>query len=529
MADDAPAGAGALPDADAGKVPLTLHIGFFAMMIGMFMSILDVQIVASSIHEIQAGVSASGDEIAWVQTAYLIAEVVGIPLSGFLNRVFGMRRLFLMSAAGFTGASLLCALSWDLQSLIVFRCIQGFVGAAMVPTTMAAAFTLFPGGRSMTQQVMVGMVATLAPSIGPTLGGWVTEHSSWHWLFLLNVLPGIAAIVLVYMFVPRQKGDMSLLRRMDLIGLAGMALMLGSLEWVVEEGPKQFWFESREIIAGSLVCVLAGVVFFYRSLTTDTPVVDLKVFRDRNFASGALVGAVMGLGLYGSTYILPLFLGQARGLSSLQIGQIMSVSGVAMFFGGPLAGALTRKFDPRLVLTAGLLLIGLGTLGNAHMTSETGFEQLFWPQVMRGVGLIMTMVPTTTLAIGFLKPELVANASGIFTSVRNLGGAIGIALLNTMMLHFRSLHEQELAAGMDPSRPEVQDFISRSTAALQASGAADPHGAAVAQLIMRMQQEALIMTFNNLFFWMAMSFVAVLSVVLVLKKPAAMTAAPQGH
>ena len=520
-------GPGAAPATGADeKVPITLHVGFFAMVIGMFMSILDVQIVASSIHEIQAGVSASSDEIAWVQTAYLIAEVVGIPLSGFLNRVFGMRRLFLMSAAGFTTASVLCALSWDLQSLIVFRCLQGFIGAAMVPTTMAAAFTLFPGGRSMTQQVMIGMVATLAPSIGPTLGGWVTEHSSWHWLFLLNVLPGIAAVVLVYLYVPRKNGDLSLLKRIDLMSLAGMALMLGTLEWVVEEGPKQNWFESREIVAGSLVCLFSAIIFFYRSLTSDTPVVDLRVFRDRNFASGALVGAVMGVGLYGSVYILPLFLGQARGLSSLQIGQIMSVSGVAMFIGGPIAGALTRKLDPRIVLTFGLVLIGAGTMGNAHMTSETGFEQLFWPQFLRGIGLIMTMVPTTTLAIGLLKPEQVANASGIFTSIRNLGGAIGIALLNTMMLHFRSLHEQELAAGMDPARPEVQDYITRTTAAMQLNGAADPHAMAVAQLAMRMKQEALIMTFNNLFFWMAVSFILVLGAVMVLRKPVNIASGP---
>lgn len=518
---------GSAPGTDADtKVPITLHIGFFAMVIGMFMSILDVQIVASSIHEIQAGVSASGDEIAWVQTAYLIAEVVGIPLSGFLNRVFGMRRLFLMSAAGFTAASVLCALSWDLQSLIVFRCIQGFVGAAMVPTTMAAAFTLFPGGRSMTQQVMVGMVATLAPSIGPTLGGWVTEHSSWHWLFLLNVIPGIIAITAVFLFIPRKEGDLSLLKKIDLLALAGMALMLGSLEWVVEEGPKQAWFESREIIAGTIVCIVSGFIFFQRTLRSDTPVVDLRVFRDRNFASGAIVGAVMGVGLYGAIYILPLFLGQARGLSSLQIGQIMSVSGVAMFFCGPIAGALTQKFDPRIVLTVGLLLIGAGTLLNSQLTAETGFAELFWPQVMRGAGLIMTMVPTTTLAIGLLKPELVANASGIFTSVRNLGGAIGIAILNTMMLHFNALHQQELAAGMDPARPEVQDYLRNSTAAMEQAGAADPQGMAIAQLMMRVNHEALIMTFNNLFFWMGMSFVLVLGVVALLRKPANRVSGP---
>lgn len=519
--------AGAPAGADAAeKIPITLHIGFFAMVIGMFMSILDVQIVASSIRQIQAGVAASGEEIAWVQTGYLIAEVVGIPLSGFLNRVFGLRRLFILSAGAFTFASLLCALSWDLDSLIFFRAIQGFVGAAMVPTTMAAAFTLFPGGRSMTQQVMIGMVATLAPSIGPTLGGWVTEHLGWHWLFLINIGPGIAACVLVYLFVPRQKGDFSLLKRLDVLGFAAMALFLGSLEWVVDEGPSAGWFTDGGIQIGALLCVIAAMVFFYRAFSYHTPVVDLKVFGNRNFWSGAMVGTVVGFGLYGSVYILPLFLGQVRGFSSLQIGQIMSISGLAMFVGGPLAGTLTRRFDPRIVVGIGIVLVMSGLWGNAQLTPQSGFDELFWPQVLRGMGLILTMVPVSNLALGTLPAPQVANASGLFTVVRNLGGAIGIAALNTMTYHYTALHEQEIATGLDPARPEVQAFLQQAEASAAAHGLADPAATAMAQLVMRMKQEALTMTFNNLFMAMAMAFCFITLTLLVLKKPVNAPAGP---
>lgn len=508
------------------KVPWTLHLGFLAMVVGMFMSILDVQIVASSIRQIQAGVAASGDEIAWVQTAYLIAEVVGIPLSGFLNRVLGLRRLFILSAASFTLSSVLCAMSWDLDSLVLFRTIQGFVGAAMVPTTMAAAFTLFPGGRSMTQQVMIGMVATLAPSIGPTLGGWITEHTSWHWLFLVNVIPGIIAITSVYMFVPRQKSELSLLKKVDFLGFVGMAVMLGSFEYLVDEGAGEGWFESREITMLAVICVIAAFVFFYRSFRASLPVVDLTVFRDRNFASGAVIGAVMGFILYGSVYALPLYLGQVRGFSALQIGEIMSVSGIAMFLGGPIGGALTKRFDPRLVLTLGLILVCLGVLGNTHMTNETGFAELFLPQALRGFGLIMLMVPTTNLALGFLPPERVANASGLYTVCRNLGGAVGIAVLNTLMLYYNALHVQELGSAVDRNSPQVQAYVAAATTRLGETGAMDPQGMAFVELGMRIQKEALVMTYNNLFMAMAMTAMCVIFAVPLLRKPKVAPAGP---
>lgn len=505
---------------------LTLNIGFFAMVIGMFMAILDIQIVASSIRQIQAGVSASQEEIAWIQTGYLVAEVVGIPLSGFLNRVFGLRKLFIMSAAGFVVSSVLCAISWDLDSLIFFRVVQGFAGAAMVPTTMAASFTLFPAGRSMTQQVAIGMVATLAPSIGPTLGGWITQHMSWHWLFLINVVPGIVAITLVFLFIPRQKGEIALLRRLDVTALVAMAFFLGLFEWIVDEGPSNGWFQSTAIVRAAIVCAIASAIFFHRAFSSPVPLVDLRVFRDRNFASGALIGSVMGFGLYGSVFLLPLYLGQVRGYSSLQIGEIMSVAGFAMFLGGPVSGALTRRYDPRFVVALGLSVAALGTWMNSHLSEQSSFNELFWPQALRGAGLILTMVPTTNLALGTLAPDRVANASGLFTVCRNLGGAVGIAVLNTMMLHFNRLHEQEIASGLSLARPDVQNFLATMTARMQAAGVPDPEGSAMAQLVYRAKMEAAVMTYNNLFLTMSMSFAMILFVVMLLDKPKAPAGAP---
>lgn len=508
------------PPKPGTREAMLLNIGFFAMVIGMFMAILDIQIVASSIAQIQAGVSASADEIAWIQTSYLIAEVIGIPLSGLLNRALSMRRLFVFSAAGFTISSTLCALAWDLDSLIVFRCIQGFLGAAMIPTTMAAAFSLFGPNRSMLQQVMIGMVATLAPSIGPTLGGWITEHLSWHWLFLVNVIPGIVSATLVWTLIPKSPSDLSLVRRIDIIGLGAMALFLGSFEWVFDEGPAAGWLEDQELVIWMFVCSLAGIVFFWRALTRANPVVDLTIFKDRNFAVGSLTASIVGFGLFGAVYLTPLFLGSVRGFNALQIGQIMSVGGLAMFVGGPLAGAMIRRFDPRYVLAIGLTLSAIGLYWNQFLTADSSFNELFWPQVFRGAGLIMSMVPSNFIALGTLPPMKLPNATGLVTVCRNLGGAVGLAALNTMRLNYTNLHNQELAAALDPTRPEVQAYLQQAEANFAALGNGDPAAMAIAQLTRRMQIESAVMTFNNLFLVMAVAFTLMLFMVPLLKRPA---------
>jgi DHA2 family multidrug resistance protein len=506
---------------------LLLNIGFFAMVIGMFMAILDIQIVASAIAQIQAGVSASADEVAWIQTSYLIAEVIGIPLSGLLNRALSMRRLFVYSCVGFTVSSALCALAWDLQSLIVFRCIQGFLGAAMIPTTMAAAFSLFGPTRSILQQVSIGMVATLAPSIGPTLGGWITEQLSWHWLFLVNIIPGIISATLVWNFIPKTGSNFSLIRNIDILGLAAMALFLGSFEYIFEEGPAAGWFEESEIVLWTFVCSLAGIFFFWRVFTRPNPVVDLTIFRDRNFAVGAVVATLVGFGMFGSIYLMPLFLGSVRGLNAMQIGEVMSIGGIAMFVGGPVAGMLIRRFDARYVLAAGLAIAAIGLYWNQFLTTESGYWEVFWPQAFRGFGIIVCMVPANFLSLGTLPPMKLPNATGLVTVCRNLGGAIGLAALNTMRLNYTNLHNQELFAAADPTRPEVQAYLAEAEANLAALGASDPSAMAIAQLARRMQIESAVMTFNNLFLVMAIAFTVMLLMVPLLKRPPRADA-PQG-
>jgi DHA2 family multidrug resistance protein len=339
-------------------------------------------------------------------------------------------------------------------------------------------------------------------------------------LFLVNVIPGIISATLVWNFIPKQKAELGLIRNIDIIGLGAMALFLGSFEYVFEEGPTAGWLEDQDLVIWMFLCSLAGVVFFWRALTRKNPVVDLRVYKDRNFAVGSMVAVVVGLGLFGSVYLTPLFLGTVRGYNSLQIGQIMSVGGVAMFIGGPLAGALIRRVDPRYVMAFGLSLAAIGLYWNSFLTADSSYEELFWPQALRGAGLIMSMVPSNYVALGTLPPMSLPNATGLVTVCRNLGGAVGLAALNTMRLDYTNLHTQELGVAMDPTRPEVQDWLAQAEANLRAMGAADPAAGAIGQLTRRLQVEAAVMTFNNLFLTMAICFAVMLVLVPFLKRPA---------
>jgi DHA2 family multidrug resistance protein len=501
--------------------------GYLAMIVGNFMAILDIQIVASSLREIGAGVSASADEIAWVQTSYLIAEVIAIPLSGLLGRALSMRTLFTISALGFTLMSLLCALAWNIESLLFFRTLQGFLGGGMIPTTMAALFILFPDAKRAAPIVLVGMVSTLAPSVGPSLGGWITDSLGWHWLFLINLVPGLAAAAMVWRFSPLRDTDFSLLRRIDIWGLAGMALLLGSLEYVLHEGPTHDWLEDDKVFTMALVMTGGGLLFFWRAFTAATPIVDLRVFRDRNFIVGSLVSMIAGVGLYGSVYLLPLFLGGVRGYSSTQIGEVMVVTGLAMFMTAPIVGKLQAKVDLRILLGVGLLLTTLGMWENAQLTGEAGFWELALPQVLRGSGLMMCMIPMTGLALGTLAPERVQNASGLFNLTRNLGGALGLAVINTVLTDSQALHRQELATAVSTGHADVPGWLDQTAAAMASSGVADPSGAALARLAGMVEREATVMAFNNVFLMMSMAFALLLPLVFLTRRAA--RAAPGGH
>src|SRR3978361_609540 len=353
---------------------------FLIMVFGMFMSILDIQIVSASLTDIQAGLSASSSEVSWVQTAYLIAEVIAIPLSGFLSRALGTRLLFAISAAGFTIACFLFCLAPSVEQMIVGRAIQGFLGAGMIPTVFASAYTVFPRSKFHIVGPIIGLVATLAPTIGPTVGGYITDALSWHWLFFINVVPGIGITVGVLTLVDFDQPNFRLLDRFDWFGLIAMAGFLGSLEYVLEEGPQYEWLQDTSVAVCAAICVVAAIAFFYRVLTAKEPIVDIRAFTDRNFGIGCLISFCVGIGLYGLTYMYPRYLAEVRGYSALMIGETMFVSGITMFLTAPIVGRLMQKVDPRLIIAAGLVIFALGSWQMTWITRDYDFMELLVPQ-----------------------------------------------------------------------------------------------------------------------------------------------------
>jgi MFS transporter, DHA2 family, multidrug resistance protein len=500
---------------------------FLAMVFGMFMAILDIQIVSASLTEIQAGLSASANEITWVQTAYLIAEVVMIPLSGYLSRALGTRILFSVSAGGFTAASLMCGFCTDINEMIVWRAIQGFIGGGMIPTVFATAYLIFPRSKMSVVSPIIGLVATLAPTIGPTVGGYLTDALSWHWLFFINVVPGLAVTIATLILIDFDAPDWSLLRNFDWTGLLSMAGFLGALEYVLEEGPRNDWFGDDTVLLMAWVSGLSAIAFFARVLTARQPIVDLHAFADRNFGVGSLFSFVLGIGLYGLTYLYPVYLGQVRGYNALMIGETMFVSGAVMFLTAPIVGRLMDRVDPRVMLIGGFLSFALGTFWMTYLTRDWDFWELFWPQVFRGVGLMSAMIPINNIALGTLPPERMKNASGLFNLTRNLGGAVGLAALTTILndrtdLHLTRLHEA-VGWGHQPAL-EVLDSL---TARFSAYGS-NAQLMALKQLNLITHRQGVVMAFADVFLLLTLLFVSLAFLALIMRRPAR-TASVGGH
>jgi DHA2 family multidrug resistance protein len=502
------------------ETPLTLGrwIGFFSMAVGVFMAVLDIQIVASSLQKIQAGLSATKDEIAWVQTSYLIAEVIVIPLSGWLGRVFSTRYLFVLSAGGFTLSSLLCALAWDLPSMIVFRCFQGFIGGAMIPMTFTVIFILFPPRLHSSMSIVLGLIVTMAPTIGPVLGGYLTETYNWELLFLINIIPGTIVSVLVWRFLDIDRPNWALLQKIDFIGIALIAAFLGSIQFVLEEGASKQWFEDHLIVALTVVAICSGIAMLIWELKTPHPIIDLYAFRNVNFAIGCCYSFVLGAGLYTIVYLTPIYLSSVKGLNSLQIGYYLMVVGVFQLLSAFVAGPLEKMIDLRWMLCLGLSLFALGSWMNGYLTVESGYWEFFWPQAVRGSALMLCFLPINTLALGRLPADEVKNASGLYNLMRNLGGAIGLAVANTQMVYFTKAHYAALRESVTATHYQAQQMLQGLAASMQQKNLPNPDLASLKQLSGLALREAEVMTFNMLFQVIAVVFLSSLAIAPFLQK-----------
>ena len=404
-------------------------LGFAGLCIAMFMAVLDIQIVITSLTVIEEALKIGADRMSWIQTSYLIAEIVTIPLTGLLMRVMSLRKLVIVAISLFTAASVGCALSNGFVMLISFRVLQGMAAGVLMPIVFAAVFLLFkPGTQQALATVLGGVVAVIAPSTGPIIGGLITENFSWHWLFLINVVPGLITVVLALICLPREPMQLKLLRHLDFTSLIFVAIALASLEIGLKEAPDQGWLSPV-----TLGLFAAFGVLMWLTVIRPGPVVDFSLFRERYLAYGCGISLILGIGLYGSVYLMPVFLSLVRYMGPVEIGLVVLVTGLAQLVSAPLSVLLDRFMPARLLSIIGFAMFAIGLLMSGFETRMSGYDELFWAQVVRGVALGLCIVPVTRFALGFLPVERVSDASGLYNLCRALGGVIGIALIDTIL------------------------------------------------------------------------------------------------
>jgi DHA2 family multidrug resistance protein len=451
--------------------------------------------------------------MSWVQTAYLIAEVIAIPLTGFLTRLLSMRWLFVIALVSFTLASMGCAASSGFHVLVAWRVLQGFSGGTLIPAVFSAVFLLFPNHRQDVATMLAGVLAVLAPTIGPIVGGWITDTYSWHWLFLINVGPGIIASTVAGSLLPGRPMHRQELRTLDGPSLVLMATALAALEVALKEAPDRGWTAGPVVVL--LVLSLCGsLMFVRRTLHAIHPVVDLRNFADRSFTVGCILSFVLGIGLFGSVYLMPVFLAYVRLHDALEIGTIMLVTGLAQLVTAPIAVMLERRLDARLLTAAGFGLFALGLGLSASQTTQTDFDGMFWPQIIRGVAVMFCLLPPTRLALGNLERSKVPDASGLFNLMRNLGGAIGLALIDTVIYSRSPVHVVEIVARLRAGDIETARFLGLSLDTFAARAAAPVDAATQALLKPIVERAAMAQSINE-----AWAMVAVLTAAAIVCVP----------
>jgi DHA2 family multidrug resistance protein len=499
------------------------------MIVGQFMAILDSQIVAASLTKIQAGLGASAEEISWIQTSYLIAEVIMIPFSGFLCRWLSTRVVFVASAFGFTVASMWAGLATSMPELLMARAAQGFLGGAMTPIAFATAFTIFPPAVRDKTMVLMGLIVPLAPTLGPTLGGYITDVLNWRWLFYINLVPGIAIMLVVWRLGDIDRGDRSLGKGFDFIGLLAMALFLGCLEYALEEGPRNDWFDDKWVLRAAVVSAVAGVVFLWRMLSVPNPIIELRAFRNRNFAVGTTLQLFMGTALFGSTFLVPVFLAQVRQLDALDIGLIMGLGSIVMVPLAPVSGFFLSRVDHRVQIAFGALLAAAGMYWISHLTKDWDIWEMALPLMMRSAGMMFIFPAVSRLAMGDLSPQLMKSGSGLFNLMRQLGGAIGLAMLASLLADRTQFHWQRLSEHINLSRPQVQAMIEHMQERAGTLTGIDPEALAARRLAGTVLREATVMSFADGFLTMSLAFVGITVLLLLATVPRASGPAPGGR
>jgi DHA2 family multidrug resistance protein len=503
--------------ADAAPVPAEQRADFGAWLavaagsLGALMATLDISIVNSSLPTIQGEIGASGTEGTWIATSYLVAEIVIIPLSAWLERLFGLRTFLLIAATLFTAFSMMCGVSTNLTMMIIGRAGQGFTGGALIPTAMTIIATRLPRSQQPIGNALFGVTAIVGPVIGPLIGGWLTENVSWHYAFFINLPVGAILATLLLVGLPNQKAHLEEFRNADWLGIAGLALGLGGLTVVLEEGQREQWFESAMIIKLTAVSAFGFMLLLAGQMFAKRPVIRLQLLLDRQFGSVALMAVVLGMVLYGTSYAIPQFVSAIADYNALQSGHVVLLAGIPSLLLMPFTPLLMKHVDIRLAVAFGMLVMAVSCWGNSELTSASVGSAFTVGQLLRGVGTIFVMLFLNQAAIRSVPPKFAGDAAGLFNAARNIGGSVGLAMLATIQDQRMWFHSRRLEEAIPANSIAVQDYVSSNA---QALGSTD---AAIRQLDGTLQIQALVMTYNDIFWMMAIGILIVTPLVLFLR------------
>jgi len=519
--DNIPAPTVAAP-VSANAVSAKTWVAVLGATLGAFMAVLNIQIVNASLADIQGAIGAGIDDGGWISTSYLIAEIVVIPLSGWLAQVFSVRIYLLTNAVLFLALSMACAFAQDLPQMIVLRAMQGFTGGVLIPLAFTLIITLLPKAKQPVGLALFALSATFAPAIGPTIGGYLTENFGWQYIFYVNIAPGAIMIGMLYFSLEASPMKLSLLRQGDWPGIVTMAIGLAALQTVLEEGNKDDWFGSPFIVRLSVIAAIALALFFWIEFSSNKPLLNLRILFRRNFGFGVLANFLLGVALYGSVYILPVYLSRIQGYNSEQIGMVLAWTGLPQLVLIPLVPRLMRRVDPRLVIGIGFALFAASNFMNIHMTSDYAADQLFWANVVRAIGQALVFAPLSAVATAGIETENAGSASALFNMMRNLGGAIGIAGLQTLLTKREQYHSNVLSQSVSVLEQATRTRLEQLTQYFMNHGVIDHFDAstrayvAIGKVI---QKQAFIQGFSDTFYTLGVALLVALLAGLLLKKP----------
>jgi len=514
------------------RASATVWISVMAAMIGAFMAILNIQITNASLLNIEGGIGTGVDNGSWISTSYLIGEIVVIPLTDYLSRTFSYRNIILSFATLFAAFSVACAFTHDLPSMIAMRGFQGFFGGVLIPMAFTLVFTKLPKGQQPIGLAMFSLAVTFAPAIGPTIGGYLTENYGWQTIFFVNVIPTIVMVTTLSVTLERQPMQLGLLAEGDWFGIATMAIGLASLQAVLEEGNKDDWFGSPFIVKLAIVAVVSLSLFIANELLVEKPLVRLRLLTRRSFGFGTLSAVFLGFALFGTVYLLPAYLGQVQRYNAEQIGTVLAWTGLPQLLLIPLVPKLMQRFDVRFIAFTGMALFAASAFMNTTMSLDYAGDQLFLPNIVRAVGQALTLAPLSAISLGSVAPQDAAAASGISNMMRNLGGAVGTALLATIVTKREQFHSNIIGQSVHLGREEVRARIEQMTNFFLSHGVSDPaaaHQQAIIALGNAVKQQALVMGFSDAFAVVGVVLVISGIAILLTGKPKGGAAAGGGH